>query len=389
MFWLVNWGDTLLITIIIIMIIYLLVFSLVRGSPLKLKFEMSKYVPYLLFVILILGCFLRIYKLGEKSLWIDDLNSLRDSQSLSTAVMANHPPLFFIILHFFRYVGDNEFILRLPAAIFGILTILLIYKVGKLFFGTREALISAFLLSISTFHIDYSQQVRMYTVFSFFSVLSLFFLYKALKEYRKEFWAGFTLSTALVLYIHIFAILVVFAEVILSVIFLINQILKREKEPSIKRNFFMFVLSYIIISLLYVPWVSPRFSSLVKVAQTGLGWSKFIEAPPQLSFYITLLSDFGAGGGIALGIFLFFFLCGIIASVRDLEGISLLLWISLPTASVTVMSILLGPVIGTNSLRYLIFILPIYLLIISRGIVSFGKVAATQIVGLTKKPMRA
>jgi len=275
-FWLVNWGDTLLITIIIIMIIYLLVFSLVRGSPLKLKFEMSKYVPYLLFVILILGCFLRIYKLGEKSLWIDDLNSLRDSQSLSTAVMANHPPLFFIILHFFRYVGDNEFILRLPAAIFGILTILLIYKVGKLFFGTREALISAFLLSISTFHIDYSQQVRMYTVFSFFSVLSLFFLYKALKEYRKEFWAGFTLSTALVLYIHIFAILVVFAEVILSVIFLINQILKREKEPSIKRNFFMFVLSYIIISLLYVPWVSPRFSSLVKVAQTGLGWSKFI-----------------------------------------------------------------------------------------------------------------
>lgn len=335
---------------------------------------------YLLFVILILGSFLRLYNLGEKSLWTDEIGSVRDSQSLSTALNAGHPPLFFIILNFFRYMGNEEIFLRLPSAIFGILTILIIYKVGKLFFGTKEGLITAFLLSISLFHIDHSQQARMYTIFTFFSMLSLFFLYKALKEKKKKFWAGFTLSTALALYTHYFAILLVLVEGFISIIFLINQKLKSREEPLITRNFFMLLLSYILIPLLYAPWISRRFSLITGSATAGVGLGGslgvyFTGVPPQPIFYITLFSDFGAGGGIALGIFLFFFICGIITSVRDSEGIFLLLWIILPIIAVTAMSFLLPtPVIGMNYLRYIIFILPIYLLIISRGIVRVTKV---------------
>lgn len=355
----------------------------------RTRLEERKIALYFLFLIILLGAFLRVYRLGDKSLWLDEFFSLRDSQSFSTVIRVAHPPLFFIILHFFRCMGEKEFFLRLPSAIFGVLTILIVYRVGKLFFGTKEGLIGAFLLSISTFHIDYSQQARMYAIFTFLSMLSLFFFYKALKENKKEFWAGFLLSTALVLYTHFFGILVVFVEALLSIIFITNQILKSKKEPSIKRTFSTLVLSYVIISLLYLPSIIKNFLFFGKVAETGLGWSWFTETPPEISFYVTLFSDFGAGGGIALGLFLFFFLCGIITSARDLGGIFLFLWFGLPIASVTIMSTLLSPVIGTNSLRYIIFILPIYLLIISRGIVSFGKIAATQIVRLTKKPMRA
>jgi mannosyltransferase len=352
--------------------------SFVRA--LSLKLDPGKLEPYLIIAILILGSFLRFYNLGEKSLWSDEIASVRDSQSLGTALNAGHPPLFFIVLNIFRYFGNEEFLLRLPSAIFGILTILLIYEIGKSFFGSKEGLIAAFLLSISLFHIDYSQQARMYTIFAFFSMLSLIFLYKFLKDKKRKFLLGFIVSTVLSLYTHYFAIIVVLAEIVISIVFLITQKLKSKETPLLTGNFYMLIVSFILIPLLYAPWISRRFQLITGSATTGVGVGGtlgvyFTGAPPEPIFYITLFSDFGVGGGIALAIFLFFFISGIITSVRDTKGIFLLLWIVLPIAAVTATTFLLStPVIGMNYMRYIIFVLPIYLLLVAKGIVGVARV---------------
>lgn len=76
------------------------------------KFAIFRYEYYLFFFIILLGGILRIYCLGDKSLWWDEFISIQDSEKIDSAIIKHgHPPLFYIILHFFRYLGENEFFL--------------------------------------------------------------------------------------------------------------------------------------------------------------------------------------------------------------------------------------------------------------------------------------
>lgn len=348
----------------------------------------NAYIYSLLLFILILGGILRTSFLGDKSLWLDEFFSLRDSPTLKTAIDGGHPPLFFIILNLFRYIGSNEFILRLPSAIFGILTILLIYQIGKLFFGTKEGLISAFLLSISTFHIHYSQEARMYTLFTFLSLLSLFFFYKAVKENKRKHWFWFILSTVLSLYTHYFAIFIVFVEAtFLFLVFIQNlksEIRSTMKGISIRRTFLMFVLSMITITVIYLPWLAKKgliFSS-VEAAGGAVTWMK---KDPALYFLEVLFSKFGAGPTIALYVFLFFFLCGSALFIKKEQMSLLLLWVGLPITLFLLISNFIKPMINVASLRYVIFVLPIYLLIVATGIVNVANIADALSIKLIKK----
>jgi hypothetical protein len=54
----------------------------------------------------------------------------------------------------------DEFGLRLLPAVFGVLSVLALYWVGRRLFGTRTALISSFLLTVSPLHVMYSQLAR-------------------------------------------------------------------------------------------------------------------------------------------------------------------------------------------------------------------------------------
>ena len=152
----------------------------------KKPFKLTPYVLILLSII-ILGLTLQIYRLNYKSLWYDEICSVARSEKGIQYIIFDFgfgpgrsrvAPLHFVILNFFLYFGKSEFVVRLPSVIFGVLAILLTYKIGELFFGKKEGLISAFLLSISAMHIHYSQEARMYSLLMFLALLSLFLFYK-------------------------------------------------------------------------------------------------------------------------------------------------------------------------------------------------------------------
>jgi len=174
-------------------------------------FEKINYSNVILLMILFIGSFLRIYKLDYKGLWLDEIIEVTTADSntiagvLESTTQHLSPPLGLIIPHFFLQFGNNDFIARLPSVIFGILSIVLIYTVAKSLFGIKEGLISALLLSISPFHIWYSQEARMYSLFVFFSLLSILFFYKGIVDNEKKMWYGFIISTTLNIYTHYFA----------------------------------------------------------------------------------------------------------------------------------------------------------------------------------------
>lgn len=94
----------------------------------------------LILIITGLSLFLRLIFLDLKSVWLDEAASFYFAKENplglphTLAFNDNHPPLYYLVLHFFLRYGSSEFILRFSYAIAGALTIPVFYLLGKNYF---------------------------------------------------------------------------------------------------------------------------------------------------------------------------------------------------------------------------------------------------------------
>jgi 4-amino-4-deoxy-L-arabinose transferase-like glycosyltransferase len=87
----------------------------------------------------------------------------------------------------FKLFGISEFSARLPSVICGIGSIILIFLVGRSLFNAYVGLIAAFLIAFLPFEIVFSRMSRMYAMYQFFYLLSLFGFYKAFEPGETSF----------------------------------------------------------------------------------------------------------------------------------------------------------------------------------------------------------
>ena len=331
----------------------------------------SDYYMLLILVITIIGAYLRIHNLGVESLWLDEASSyhyIQDTMigSWTRTVISTVAPLHTVILHFMTFFSSSEFSLRLPSAIFGTLTIPVIYAMGTRLFGKEEGILSAFLLSISMMHLWYSQEARMYAQTVLFSLLSLYFFYCATKANSKKIWAYFVVFSSLAFYSHYYTIFVIIPE---AVYYVLTKIV----TPSIKhRNIFaedwqnvrMFCISivafFITILPLFIPFVQQAISRTSTGAPTwGIGQS--------LSFIPTMLIQFSTQEPKSSNIFLLVFIIGLIASALRQKDQFVFMGIFLVIPFIA--SYILAAKLPFSP-RYLLFLLPVYLILVSRGITA-------------------
>jgi len=125
-------------------------------------------VGSLLVVIVMFGFALRLYQLDGKGLWYDELGTALYTSadksplevvrgSLEVPVIPA-PPLYFLSTYGLRMLSESDFLLRLPSVYFGMLAIAAVYVLARELLGPRQGVVVAFLLSISAFHIRYSQE---------------------------------------------------------------------------------------------------------------------------------------------------------------------------------------------------------------------------------------
>ena len=140
----------------------------------------------LLTIILIFACFLRVYKLGVPPFWIDEgistiasLNILEKGLPiLDSGVLYGRAYLFHYLQAFFLLFGQTDFLARFASVIFGLLTILLAYKIGKEY-SKSGGIISALFMSVFYLEVFYSRQARFYQLFQLMFFLSIYLLYKS------------------------------------------------------------------------------------------------------------------------------------------------------------------------------------------------------------------
>lgn len=154
--------------------------------------------------------------------------------------------------------------IRLPAAILGILAVLVVYFLSKEFFNEKVALWSAFLLAISPWHIQISRTAFEANVGILFFSLGLLFFIKWLKNGNNLLWAsvfwGLTFYTydAYKFFMGIF---------LLTTLFLYRQKIFQKIN----------LLPAIILAIFILPMIINLSNSFVRASDVGITSSRVIE----------------------------------------------------------------------------------------------------------------
>ena len=171
--------------------------------------------------ITLLAFALRVYHLDGQSLWYDEGFSVYLAQMSMGEITARtaadiQPPVYYYLLHgWMLALGRSEVALRLLSAVFGVLTVPLVFLLARRLLGAGAGLLAALLIAVSPFHVWYAQEARMYTLVTMLGVLSSWLALRlagddaARRAGRPALWAAYALTNVVAVYTHYYAFFLV------------------------------------------------------------------------------------------------------------------------------------------------------------------------------------
>jgi len=175
--------------------------------------------------VTVAGFVLRLYCLGAKNLWLDEMWSVVVARMPLYSVLWSartqdpNAALYNICLHFWMWLGQSEAAVRAFSLVCGVALIPVMYLLGRQLFQRSVGLLASALTSVNLFHIQYSQEARAYSLVVLLVGLSSLFFVRYVEKGALWSWVGYVLASVLAVYAHIFAILVLAAHVA-SLVFL-------------------------------------------------------------------------------------------------------------------------------------------------------------------------
>jgi len=159
-------------------------------------------------LIVVLGAWLRLYDLAEKSVTHVEMYvpGIRMPQGISvpgermtlpkvltgTFSSDTHPPGYYVLMWMWtKCFGTGIWALRLPAALLGIASIPLVFWLGTLTEQRTAGWVAAALLALSPYQVFWSQVARMFTLACFLGLLATCLLLVIAKDRRAPRWLGF------------------------------------------------------------------------------------------------------------------------------------------------------------------------------------------------------
>jgi len=334
----------------------------------------------ILFLALILlpGVFFRVFHLGSIFLNEDEpFHQVRLSlQSLPFVLAHNNGPFFSILVHFLLPLGRLEIMARIVSAACGILSIGLIFVVGKALFSKAEGLIAAVFVSFSHLLIFYSQQSRSYALLAALSLGSFFFFFRAVRDNRPLDWGLYGLTTCLNIYTHVVALLILPSLGLYLAYLWLEKRRKRQgatdgrpRKKVIARFVLSTVTAGLVAFVLYLPsaWIRDFLEGSLR---------RSIARPSDAvrvslsQIHEILRFQISAGGSLLYILVLGLAIAGFIASIKRKrpEAMLCLLYFAVPWI------IFLAGETRENTLhslyRYLIFLLPPIYLLAAKGITA-------------------
>jgi len=236
---------------------------------------MRKYVPWaLLLLILMLAIAVRLGPvLFQRDLWYDEAFTgilLRQEWGQMNQMIFDdvHPPLYYWLAKpWSGMFGYTPFGVRSFSMLFGIATVASIFWIGKKIFNTRAGLLAASLVAFSPFAIQYSQEARMYALFGFLFLWSVWFFLRALETGKTQYYLGWGIFSGLAFYTH-------YLSLFFFVLFYLTYVIYRTviNKKGFFRNLFAerrFWYGVAVIALFFGSWLKIFYVHMMK---GNLGW---------------------------------------------------------------------------------------------------------------------
>ena len=253
--------------------------------------------------ILLLAMALRWWSPALMSdLWYDEIFSLAVAQQpfgqmmhLLTGAESN-PPLYFVMLHFWLKLGDSDLHAQLFSLLFAPASVVAMYRLASLIGSRQVSLLACLLFAVSQSTINYSVEVRHYSLFLFLSILSTYYFLSIILRSDLEsellsrtlaVWAKYSIATTLVIYTHWFGLL-------LPLIHILGLVIYRRRQPNL---YLQFVLSLLAVGVLCLPLILFLWGQVR--LQESIGGFSWAEKPNWHSL-VTVISFLAGGKNLAV-----------------------------------------------------------------------------------------
>jgi 4-amino-4-deoxy-L-arabinose transferase-like glycosyltransferase len=325
--------------------------------------------------ILVVAAALQFAFLGQHSLWSDEIFvvwisrfSWRDLLQVATAVDF-HPPFYYLLMKtWIGIAGAGETALRIPSAIFSVLSVGLTYGLMRRMASVEVGLLSALLVGVSPFHIMAGQEARMYPLVGALVVGSTWAVAEAVERGGILRWGVYVVLAVLTAYTSYLASLALVAHGVWVVVW--------ERRCLARWSAAMGVAA-----VLYAPWMPALWTQLVQAPAalpTTPGSEPWLRGLDLLGLFAFGGSLFGTAGYFSPGTldpvsrvvvllpFLLFVSWGVAAVARDRRQMAL---IGLPPAVIIGIAWMLSLLKPTFLPRWFSFLVPFYAMFLAAGIV--------------------
>jgi len=338
-------------------------------------------------LLIMLGTILRLGNLGE-SIWFDELlystkywmASWSDQWRLF--LFSPPAPLYRMVMFFWTSMfGEHELILRIPSLLFGISSILLTYLIAATYGSLKMAILAALLLCLSPVHICYSQEATPYSMTLFF-LLATVYMFRRLR-------AGHSNWTWYILYLGFFLI-AVFTHYYAAIFLLPLSLLALSAERSTRKRM---IAAHCVVILFLVTLLGIKY--MAGHLRSGVG---FLRPFTLFEWWMLFLNWFSHGNSLwtvnpyhASRLGLHYLLSQQLLVVFQLIFLIILLRGLMPKSGRTTwkqtwefclflfsmpLVMLFLTQVGYRHLyieRYLVLILPFFLIVIAKGASGFSR----------------
>ena len=186
--------------------------------------------------------------------WTSLISQLPYSDMLKTTAADFHPPGYYTVVELvYKFLPPTEIATRSISIIFYLLTLFMVFKLASFVRGKLFGLLTALVVATNPIFFTYAFEARNYTMFAFAATGSVYFLIELSKKFTRQRIIGFILFSALGIYTHYYMFFVLAAQGIYIMLY-DRQIL------------FKMIGTYIVVGLLYLPWIPFLAGQLNSVA---------------------------------------------------------------------------------------------------------------------------
>jgi hypothetical protein len=244
----------------------------------------KRYEALVIVALLSVAAWTRLYRLASESVWLDEAatflrSSLPIPDLIDNSVKRMHNPSYFLFMHYWLQLGDDETMLRLPSVVFGVLLVGAAYALGRIVGGVSVGALTALFVIVAPLHLRYAQEARMYSLFVLGTTLGLCGLFMLIDNPQRSAtwplargqtnggaariaWTCLVLGMLMALYSHNTGVFFVAGCWLVAAL---HWLRNREQRGAWLRNW---LVANVLVLLAWSPWLTSLFDQTKRISKS-------------------------------------------------------------------------------------------------------------------------